>query len=173
LDQLVKAVGHLKANCSLELVLIGDGPEKATLVDLVRQCSLQRVRFLSPMSHHEIPSTLASADILVVPLVGRIRGAVPSKLYEAMASGKPVILVAEGEAASLVNETEAGLVVRPGDRLGLIAALESLAADPELRTQLGANGRKAAVRRFDRRRIMEDFVTFLEWEMRKAITEAA
>jgi len=51
-----------------------------------------------------MPAILAAADVLLVPLLRYIPGAVPSKLYEAMASGRPVILIGEGEAASIVRD---------------------------------------------------------------------
>jgi len=106
--------------------------------------------------------TLLQADILIVPLVRYIPGAVPSKLYEAMATGRPVVLMAEGEAARVVQEHQAGLLVAPGDAAGLAKALRRLADDPALRERLGRNGRAAVERHFDRRRIGAEFVQYLE-----------
>ena len=92
-------------------------------------------------------------------------GAVPSKLYEAMASQKPVILVATGEAADIVRRYEAGIVVPPGDIEGLAQAVRTLYADPALRERLGANGRRAAEEHFDRAEIAIQFMTFLKEHM--------
>ena len=63
----------------------------------------------------EMPDLLAAADVVLVTLKMHIPGAVPSKLYEAMASGRPVVLVASGEAAEIVREHRAGIVVEPGN----------------------------------------------------------
>src|SRR5581483_5615465 len=109
-----------------------------------------------------LPPLLAAADILVVPLGLGIPGAVPSKLYEAMATGRPVVLVATGEAATIVREHRAGLVVEPGDIAGLADALRTLRDDPALRAELGANGRRAALRHFDRAEIARRFIAMLE-----------
>ena len=109
-----------------------------------------------------MPALLAAADLAVACLKRSLPGAVPSKIYEAMAAGRPLVLVADGEPARLVREAGAGLVVAPGDVEGLAAALGALAADPDLRRRLGEAGRRAALERFDRRRIFDRFVDRLE-----------
>jgi glycosyltransferase involved in cell wall biosynthesis len=105
-----------------------------------------------------MPALLASADIAVVLLRTRLPGAVPSKLYEAMASGLPVVLVAEGEPAEILRSTNAGIAVNPGDLDGLADALRRLAQSKDERARLGAAGRAAAVERFDRRPILDRFI---------------
>jgi len=109
-----------------------------------------------------MPGVLAAADVVLVALARHIPGAVPSKLYEAMSSGRPVVLIADGEAAQIVRKHGAGLVVQPGDLAGLVRALRTLAADAGLRQRMGANGRAAAVRDFDRTKIVGRFIDFLE-----------
>jgi len=162
LDQVLDAAEHLPPDCDVRFVLMGDGPAKARLVDRARARRIDRVRFLDPRPHHLVPAVLAAADILVVPLLCELPGAVPSKLYEAMATGRPVILVARGEAARIVEQHGAGLVVAPGDRAGLVNAFRRLAADAPLRQRLGANGRVAAVQHFDRKHTAARFIDLLE-----------
>lgn len=99
-----------------------------------------------------------------MPLATALPGAVPSKLYEAMASGRPVVLAAAGEAAEIVRDVDAGVVVSPGDPPRLAEALRTLAGDPGLRARLGANGRRAAEARFDRGAILGAFIDLLERE---------
>ena len=100
--------------------------------------------------------------MLLVPLLRYIPGAVPSKLYEAMATGRPVVLIGEGEAARIVREHDAGIVVAPGDLPGLVQALSLLSSDPDLRGRLGGNGRAAAVRFFERSRVATTLIELLE-----------
>jgi glycosyltransferase involved in cell wall biosynthesis len=147
---------------AVAMTLIGDGPEKPALVTEAGRRALGHVRFLDPLPRGDVPAAVASADIVLVPLRTPIPGAVPSKLYEAMASGRPVVLVADGEAADIVRRCDAGLVVRPGDIAGLARALERLSRDPDLRASLGANGRRAAEREFNRQAIGDRFVELLE-----------
>src|SRR5262249_39501732 len=124
------------------------------------------VRFLGSRPAHEMPALIAAADIVLVPLKMYIPGAVPSKLYEAMASGRVVVLIAEGEAAEIVREHQAGIVVRPGDIKGLMEALRTLHEQPALRQTLGENGRRAAEQYFDRKKIVTRFIEHLEANLR-------
>jgi glycosyltransferase involved in cell wall biosynthesis len=162
LDQIVHAAELMRADSGFRFVLVGDGPEKQMLIQQARQCRLDNIRFLDPRPSSEIPALVASADIILVTLKTYIPGAVPSKLYEAMASGRPVVLVAGGEPADIVQECRAGVVVDPGDIEGLAQALRMLNAQPALRRELGENGRKAAEQYFDRTKIVARFVNHLE-----------
>src|SRR6185369_17490623 len=118
LDQVLSAAEALRTEDHLQFVLVGDGPEKPALRERARQRDLTNVRFLDPRPAGEMPQLLATADVVLVPLKKHIPGAVPSKLYEAMASEKPVILVASGEAAEIVRNQQAGIVVEPGNEAG-------------------------------------------------------
>ena len=144
------------------IVLVGDGVEKKSLLERARRMNLSNVRFLEPYAREFMPSLLASADIALVPLRDHLPGAVPSKLYEAMGAGLPVVMVAGGEAAKIVRETQAGIVVGPGDVESLAKALRDLSQDATKRARLGANGRRAAVSHFDRRAIADSFIDLLE-----------
>ena len=112
-----------------------------------------------------MPSLLASADIIVVSLKTEIPGAVPSKLYEAMASGCPVVLVASGEGADVVRDHGAGIVVEPGDVEGVVAAIRDLRANRVAARECAASGRAAVQRHFDRATICSAFIDYLEAEL--------
>jgi colanic acid biosynthesis glycosyl transferase WcaI len=162
LEQVLDAAEHLSGDGRLRLVLLGDGPVKGELMRRARERGLTNVHFLDPVPSRDVPPLLAAADIVLVPLATHLPGATPSKLYEAMACGRPVTVVAEGEPAALVREHRAGMVVRPGDVRGLVGALDTLRQDGDLRQELGANGRRAVEQRFDRAEIGERFVEYLE-----------
>jgi glycosyltransferase involved in cell wall biosynthesis len=162
LDQVVDAAARLDGKADLDVFLLGDGPMKQGLVQQAGAARLSNVHFLDPIPGDAMPSWLAGGDVAIVPLKTYIPGAVPSKLYEAMAAGLPAVVVATGEPADIVVRHEAGLAVAPGDVAGLARALETLATDPELRRRLGANGRRAAERFYDRNVISAAFVAHLE-----------
>ncbi len=161
LDQVLEAASLLQ-NGAVRIVLVGDGPQKEQLVKQCRDLGLSGVRFLDSRRREEMPEMMASADVALVPLKLHLPGAVPSKLYEAMGSGAAVVLVAEGEAATVVREANAGIVVAPGDTRGLARALETLAADGGMRRKMAEAGRAAALDKFDRKRIAERFIGHLE-----------
>jgi colanic acid biosynthesis glycosyl transferase WcaI len=150
LDQVIDAAAALGGDPGLRIVFVGDGAEKPALIARAAERGLQTVTFLDARPADAIPALVAAADIVLIPLKTDIPGAVPSKLYEAMAAGRPVVLVADGEAADIVRTHRAGLVVRPGRIGDLAAALRELRTRPDLRRTLGENGRRAAEQVFDR-----------------------
>jgi glycosyltransferase involved in cell wall biosynthesis len=165
LDQLLRAAARMGKATDVAVVLVGDGPEREDLQRLHKTLGLDRVHFLGPFPREAIPSLLASADIAVVTLKTEIPGAVPSKIYEAMGAALPVVLVAGGEAAQIVREAGAGIVVAPGDVESLAAALAELGRDADRRRDMGRRGRQAAVSRFDRAAIARDFSRRLEGDV--------
>jgi glycosyltransferase involved in cell wall biosynthesis len=168
LDQLLDAAAVLAGRADVDVLLLGDGPSKRSLVERARSLSLTNLRFLDPVPADEMPGWLAGGDVAIVPLKAFIPGAVPSKLYEAMAVGLPVILVASGEPAEIVKRHRAGIVVEPGDVSGLAEALRLLASNPALRRELGGNGRVAVERHYDRNVISAAFVEHLERQLAAA-----
>jgi colanic acid biosynthesis glycosyl transferase WcaI len=162
LDQVLDAAARLRDVAALSIVLIGAGPEKQALVDRARSERLDNVRFLDPAPREKMPAILASVDIALVPLKERLFGAVPSKLYEAMGAGLPVVLMTGGEAEDIVTGSGAGVVVPPGDVEALASAIRRLASDPQERRAMGARGREAALARFDRKAIADAFIDYLE-----------
>jgi glycosyltransferase involved in cell wall biosynthesis len=161
LEQILAAAHKLPPNEHVDLTFVGDGPQKKKLVQLAKGLNLDRIRFLDAVSKDKVPEILRSADALVIPLKIQLTGAVPSKIYEAMAMGKPVILIAASEAAEIINNANCGIVVQPGDIDGLVSAIIDLKADPEKSKQMGINGRQAAVEKYDRASIVDNFSKFL------------
>lgn len=160
LDQLLRAAVLLRDDRRVRFVFVGDGPDKHRLREMA--AGFANVSFLDAAPRDEMPALVASADVGVVPLKTDIPGAVPSKLYEYMGSGLPIVLAASGEAAAIVERSGCGLVCAPGDAQGIANAVETYASDPELRKACGGKARAEAERAFDRRRISTAFVNRLE-----------
>ncbi len=162
LDQVVDAAAIVRESGGCRFLLIGDGPEKEALRDRALSLKLPNITFGDSLPSGEVPALVSSADIVLVTLKLYIPGAVPSKLYEAMAASRPVVLVADGEAADIVRTHRAGLVVKPGDTRELARSICLLRDQPELRREMGANGRRAAVEFFDSARIADHYIDHLE-----------
>jgi len=163
LDHVLTAAAHLQ-DVDVRITLLGDGPLKPALTARAEAEGLGIVRFENPRPAAEMPVWVGSADISLVTLGMSIPGAVPSKLYEAMASGRATVLMAEGEAADVVRDAECGLVVAPGDAEGLAVAIRRLTQDAALRARMGGNGRCAAEALFDRDAIVRNFADRIEAE---------
>ena len=162
LDQVLHAAKLLNPVSNCRFVFVGDGPEKHHLLEEARTLGLTNVLFLDPRPSEEMPALVASADIVIVPLKTLIPGAVPSKLYESMAAGKPVLFVADGEGADIVRRYKAGLVITPGDVEGIKNAVLRLSEDPKMRFSFGVGGRLGAQQDFDRSIIADKFIDHLE-----------
>ena len=76
------------------------------------------------VSKEEIPSRLKEMDVGVVPLVSRIRGAFPSKVFDLIPQGLPVLFCGGGEGARFINDNSVGLTSAPGDYMELIEKIK-------------------------------------------------
>lgn len=162
LNQLLKAASVLKKSLpDLKIILIGDGPEKNKLSKQAKKLQLTNLTFVESQNRALMPSIWASADIALIILKQYITGAVPSKLYEAMASGVPIVMVGTGEPAKIVNNAECGLVVQPDDIDGIASAIETLINNSDFRMDMGKNGRATAEEYYNRKNILNDFSKFL------------
>lgn len=164
LDAVLDAAELLKDRLNLRFAFIGDGPEKERLVAAAERRNLTNVHFFEARPVAEIPPLLAAADFLLAPLKKDIPHVVHVKMYEALASGRPVILIAnpQGDAAAILRDNQAGLTVPPGDIEALAAGIATFCADPALRQRLGENGRRTAVEQFDRVKLTDRFIEYLE-----------
>jgi glycosyltransferase involved in cell wall biosynthesis len=91
-----------------------------------------------------------------------LEGALPTKLFECLAAGRPAVMSARGEAAQLVERSGAGIAVPPEDPDALAGAFRTLHADRRLQARLGAAGREVATTQYDRARSVLDWAALLE-----------
>lgn len=161
LDQLLDLAKALPVNVPGRFVLVGDGPVRAKLAARIEAEQLNRVTLLPAQPREAIPALLACADVAVISLGMSIPGAVPSKIYEAMAAELPILLVADGEPARRVERAECGLWAAPGDAATLRAHFERLGHDETLRKRMGQAGRRAAESTYDRAAIARRLDVFL------------
>ena len=110
-----------------------------------------------------MPEILVSVDIAIVPLKRKdlFKGALPSKLFEALGSGVPVIAAVQGEAKKLVELSGGGIAIEPENAEGMAEAIVRLFLDEKLRQQLGVNGRNYIVKHYNRKNIAERFEKLL------------
>ena len=125
-----------EADPRLHLLLAGGGPEEAEL----RERLGERATFLGWLSGEELPRAYASADAFLFCSSTDTYGQV---ILEAAASGLPIVAVAEGGPAALVENRHTGLLCRP-DADHLAGTLLQLASSPQLRCRLGEAGARAA-----------------------------
>ena len=130
----------------VRFVVVGDGAVKPALLRDAQDRALDNIEFRPGVPVSEVAAFLQSCDALMIPLRDHelLGDFIPSKLYDAMAVGRPVLAALRGEGADLVSRTRSGLVVDPEDGSQLAAAVERLRTRPDLARGFGAAGRDAA-----------------------------
>ena len=110
---MVEAAARLAGRPGIKFVMVGDGPSKRSLVSLADSKGVTNLRFEDTVPRPMVASILASCDAAVVPLAAELPGTMPSKVYEALASGVPLVVTKGCEAEGLVNEHGLGRVFTP------------------------------------------------------------
>ena len=153
-----KAIQDLK---HIHFILQGSGPEKEKLEALKNSFSLKNVHFLPPVSKSEMPSVVKSIDVALVPLknLPLFQGAIPSKVFEALAMKKPILLGVDGEARKhFITNAQAGLFFQPEDVTDLVNQIRFLSDNKSQLQEMGENARKYVSEFFNRNNIAETFL---------------
>lgn len=152
LEVALHAADLLRDRSDVHFLLVGEGAEKPKLLAEAEKLGLANLTFVDPQPKSMMPLFLCAGDACLVPLRRRklFEGTIPSKIFEAMASGRPVILGVEGEAAKIITDAKSGIPIEPESPAALVAAIEQLASDPALCERLGASGTEYVTQHFDR-----------------------
>jgi glycosyltransferase involved in cell wall biosynthesis len=153
LGTVLEAAKLCQPKDGIHFVIAGAGAERNRLHQRAKDLHLQNVTFLEAIPKHRMPELINAADCILVPLraLDIFRGALPTKMFEAMACAKPIVLGIEGEAAELVAAANAGDCVPPESAPALLASVQKLNTDARYAAQLGENGRSYVVQHFSRR----------------------
>lgn len=137
---------------AIRFLVVGDGAELGKLQALASARGKSNLTFTGLVPRGEIANYMAASDIAVVPLRNSplFRTVLPSKMFEAMGAGKPIILGVEGEALSVLGRSGGGVAVAPEDAAALADAVANLAGDPAKRRRLGNAGRLFVEAEFSR-----------------------
>lgn len=136
----------------LRFLIVGDGAERQALETEVARRGLRSVTFTGLVPRSEVRDVMAATDIALVLLRDSpvFRTVLPTKMFEAMAAGRPVVLGVDGEARRVLESSGGGLFVPPQDGGALVEAIRQLASSPERRAALGESGRRYVHQEYDR-----------------------
>ncbi|WP_163548671.1 glycosyltransferase family 4 protein [Candidatus Frankia nodulisporulans] len=135
--RLLEALGSVRA--PVELVVVGDGEDRETLEAQVTQLGLRNARLVGPETGDALARWHRWADVFV--LSSDIEGGLPLVVLEAMAGGLPIIATDVAGVSDTFGD--AGILAAPNAD-ALAAAIDRMAADPELRAKAGARNRERA-----------------------------
>ena len=111
----------------MQFLLFGAGAEKAALERRVKEEGLDNVKLCGVIAHDKVRSVLSRAKLSFIPLKNsNMRDSIPTKVYEALGIGCPVLLVAEGDACAIVEEAGLGRCISPDHVDGLTALFDEM-----------------------------------------------
>lgn len=131
LEILVESARALQANPSIHFLVIGTGAKEPWLRREVREQGLKNVTILPPQPRASLAESLNACDVALVSFVEGMSGvSVPSRMYNILGAGKPIIAIADrdSELAQVVEEARVGWHVRPGDREKAVQVMQEAAA---------------------------------------------
>ena len=136
----------------IRFLFIGDGAKKQEIEELVKRKRLSNVVLLAPVPKEEIARYWRLVDVALVPLRKDpvFKTVIPSKIFEAAAMGKPILLGVEGQARQIVDEFDAGLSFEPDNADEFLDRVALLKNDRALYLRLSENCR-ALAQNYDRR----------------------
>ena len=167
LDALLDAAAELKARdrVDIKLVLVGQGKLKAKLIERARTEGLDTVIFHDPVSKTRLAGLISSTDLglqILANVSAFYYGTSPNKFFDYIAAGLPVLNNYPGWLAGMIKEHDCGFGIEPDDPLAFADALEQAADDRAQLVQMGENARQLAEHEFDRAKLSNRFVDWLE-----------
>jgi len=152
LNTVIEAAKLLEENPNIHLLLVGDGPKKAELVKQVQEYRLSNLTMLPEQPREVIVDYLSAADIALIPLrnLEQFKGTLPSKLFDAWACERPVLLGVDGEARRIMEQAGGGIFVPPEDPNALAENLRQLSLQPEKCQEMGKRAREFTMKDYSR-----------------------
>ena len=160
LDTMLEAAEALRDTPDVALLMVGTGADRERIRDLRDQRGLTNVVMLDQQPKSAMPVIWSAIDAALILLkrLDTFKSVLPSKMFEAMALQRPIVMGVEGEASVLMAEAEAGIAITPEDAPALAEAVRVLARDRAASARMGANGALFVRRHFDRVALAKTYI---------------
>lgn len=155
------------ADIGAEFHIYGAGGEQEEIEQYLQQNPNRGIFYHGVVSRQELPQKLQEAHLTLVPLVKNIYGAVPSKIYESMAAGLPIMFIGEGEGAKIVENNAIGLVAHAKDYATLQANIQYIVSHPDIMKNMIDNCQKCAQTKFNRPQQILSLHQYLQTKLTK------
>jgi glycosyltransferase involved in cell wall biosynthesis len=169
IDTILQAAKRLGAEDKIRFVLFGDGKERPRLRHEAEQMKLSNIIFAGVRAKKEMPRVVASADVCLAILqdIPMFRTTYPNKVFDYMAAGRATVLVIDGVSRQLIESSNGGVFVQPGNDELLAKTILELSNDSVRVKQMGQNAREYLVKHLDRRDKLTETLDLLEGLVRK------
>jgi glycosyltransferase involved in cell wall biosynthesis len=165
IEDLVYAAELLASDSEFHFLLIGWGTKKAWAVAEKNARGLENLTILDPFPREDSCVVQNACDIAINTLSSGMSGiSVPSRTYNVMAAGKPLLAVCDddSELAAVVREEDIGWVVPPGRSDLIVSALREAKASPERLRSMGDRARKAAETKYNSDYVLQIYKSIIE-----------
>lgn len=164
LETIVEAARILQDKAGIHFLLVGDGPKKNEIAHLVGQYGLNNLTLLPEQPRDAIPAFISAADVALIPLrnLELFKSALPSKMFDAWACQRPVLLSVEGEARQIMDRAGGGVFVPPEDPQALAQTILEMRDTPDVRKKMGLAGREFTVQHYSRQAQAEKLIHLLQ-----------
>ena len=148
---------------NIRFLFLGGGATKSEIELLAGKMQLKNIIFLDTVPKSEVTRYWSILDIAIINLRKNdvFKSVIPSKMFEAMGMGIPILHAVQGESAEIVSSTGAGIVVEPENSNFLCAELLQLSQNLGILTKMSQNGQSASFA-FDRKKLADNMRVVLE-----------
>jgi glycosyltransferase involved in cell wall biosynthesis len=166
LETLLDAAELLQSNptaADVRILMLGDGAKKSDLTREAGRRGLANVLFRDSVGKEEVIRYWSVLDASIIHLrkTPLFETTIPSKMFEAMGMGIPILMGVAGEAGSILQQADAGMLFEPENAEQLVEALLTLKRERDRRERYGANARRVA-RQYDRAYLAEAMLQVLK-----------
>jgi glycosyltransferase involved in cell wall biosynthesis len=161
---ILRAADRLRNDSKIRFVFFGAGKDLGRIQEEAQNRKLDNVIFAGVSPKKEMPAVVASADVCLAILqnISMFRTTYPNKVFDYMAAGRATVLVIDGVIRDVIEESNGGVFVTPGDDALLAKTILELSRDPQRVQQLARNAREYLVTHLNRREKMDETLRFFQ-----------
>lgn len=164
IENILLAAERTLENKNIKFVLVGNGAERNKLKKIIEKRKLTNVLMIPNQPREKITKLWSICDVSIVNLKNTplFRTVIPSKIFESMGSGLPIIIcVPKGEATKIIESTNSGIAIEPENPKLLSDSILSIYNDKDLYDQLASNSAIAS-KHYDRKTLALKMLQHLE-----------
>jgi glycosyltransferase involved in cell wall biosynthesis len=165
LEDLVALAERLRGDDRIQIFVFGWGAGREWLEQQIEEKGLNNVTLRPPCEKAELGNYLGCCDLFLLAFRPGMEGiSVPSRMYNVMAAGNPILAVAseKSELGLVVKEEQIGWVVQPGQIDQMVASVEEAVAQPEALREMGKRARKAAESKYTRASVVAAYAQLVK-----------
>ncbi|MBN2144116.1 MAG: glycosyltransferase family 4 protein [Candidatus Aureabacteria bacterium] len=154
----------------IHFLFVGEGSEKEKCINKAEKLKLKNVTFLGGQPKEKIPSFYQLSDLCLVSLrsIPGFKSFIPSKMFEMMACGKPVLGAVEGEAADILTRSKGAIVVPPENSGAIAEHIVTLKDNPLKLSEMGKNASHFVIEHYNREKLALKYLDVFKTVSRKS-----